>query len=253
MGLQDRIQTAAREAVEHPQQQAGYRGGQHGNQAGSAGRSQERKCHKGHDQDTDNGLHHPQEQGNAPPLVLAQKVDQHREGEHGDSAHTEGEQEAQGVDAQQDGSAQAAPGRLGGADQIEGEKHAEGKETGHDVGVAKDTGDTDAGLISGGHILERAAEEAVHQAEESAGQELGGGSVDAQKSKGGGDRGDHGGQIGQFPFSEVQDDHQENAEGREDLCDLGGGQAAKTGIQTGRTVEQQVGADSQEGDPHPMP
>ena len=49
VGLQNRIQAAAREAVECPQQQAGYRGGQRGNQAGSAGRSQERKCHKGHD------------------------------------------------------------------------------------------------------------------------------------------------------------------------------------------------------------
>ena len=185
--------------------------------------------------------------------MLAQEIDKHGEDEHRDGAHAEGEQKAQGIDAQQDGSAQTAPGRIGGTHQVEGEKHAEGEETGHDVGIAEDTGDTDAGLISGGHVLEHTAEEAVHQAEEGAGQELGGRGVNAQKAKGSGDRGDHGGQIGQFPFSEVQNDHQKNAEGREDLGDLSGGQTAETGIQAGRAVEQQVGADSQEWDPDPVP
>ena len=238
--------------MEGPQEQAADQAGQVGKQ-GQRATAQPGDGDGGGGQGEHRRLHQKHQKRDLPLPPLGQQVEEDRRHKGGDGPHTEGEQEAQGVDHEDQTGGQAGTPSPGHPDHIEGEEDAQGQEAGQEVGVAENAGDADALLIAGieGVVVE--AEQPGRKAGEGGAEDPCGGGVDAQQAVGGADRGGHGRQAGGLAPSGPEQHQGEDAEGGQDLTEFRRGEIAEAGVEAGGAVEDEIEEDGQGGEGEAVP
>ena len=227
------------QAVQQAQQRRASDDAQQGHRpesgpGGEGGQGDEEGCGNAENQ----GFHHEQQQLGPPLRTLQQQVGEEGQGDHAAGAHTEGQQEGQGVDIQADQVDGPLPSG-GGDNQAEAQKGAQAHAAGEYVGVGEHGGHTDpllhraqAGVVRG---------EQAQQPQNRGADDPGGEQVNAHQPRQGGEAGEDcrapAAGTAALPVLHGQQ-QQGQAEGGQGLEELIEGEFPASGVEGGQAVHE---------------